>query len=496
MTTNVLSPVAGSSTPKVALSGLTISDALARFADGSLTSEALVTACIERAHAGVELNAFITLDEHGALAAARAADSARQAGLPAGPLAGIPIVVKDNIHAAGLPSTAGTPALANFVPTADAPVLGRLREAGAIILGKTNMHELAFGATGYNTAFHCENVVGVRNPYDPTRIAGGSSSGSGAALGARMALGALGTDTGGSMRIPCALNGCASMRPSMGRYPQAGITPISTSRDTAGPMALCMSDVALLDALITGEADLPPVELKTLRLGVVPGFWANMDGEVGPVAMAVKEKLRSVGVSIIDIEDTEILTLNHAVGFPVVLHEAYDAMVDYLAAEGPGLTIETLFAGISSPDVRGIYEQLVLPRKLLDDDGLLIDSAPVYDAAQQTGRPALKAHYKALFERHALDAFVFPTVPVIAPLATPDVSLPQNFERLIQNTEPAASAGLPCIQLPIGLGAQTGLPVGLELDGPAGSDRRLLAIGITLEAVLGRIAPAPLPNPS
>lgn len=486
MTHNTLSPA------QVDIDGLTFAETLRQLDNGSLSSEALVTAYLQRAKAHPALNIFITLDEAGALAAARAVDAARREGRAVGPLAGIPVVVKDNIHVAGMPSTAGTRALADFVPAEDAPVVKALRDAGAIMLGKTNMHELAFGATGYNAAFHVPDVVGVRNPYDPARIAGGSSSGSAAALGARMAPAALGTDTGGSMRIPPALNGCSSLRPSANRYAAEGVAPISSSRDTTGPMALCMADVALLDALITGEQALPPVELATLRLGVVADFWANMDAEVAPIAAAVRQKLEAVGVSFVEVDDKQIMALNNAVGFPVVFHEAYPDMVAYLRDQGPGISIEQLRAGIVSPDVAGIYDTFVLPRKALDGAGNVVDSAPLYEVAQNSGRPALRAHYQALFERYQLDAFAFPTTPTVAPLAKPDVSEPQNFALLIQNTEPSASAGLPGIQLPIGRGASTGLPVGFELDGQAGQDRRLLAIGIALENVLGRITPPAL----
>lgn len=468
---------------------LTISQAQAAFRDGSLTSRALVQACLDRAESGAQLNAFVTLDAAGALAAADASDRARLAGEPLKPLSGIPIVVKDNIHAEGLRSTAGTPALAGFVPLQDAPVLHRLREAGAIVLGKTNLHELAFGVTGYNPAFNTGSLIGVRNAYDARRIAGGSSSGSATALGARMALAALGTDTGGSMRIPCALNGCASLRPSAGRYPDQGIVPIAPSRDTAGPMALCMADVALLDGLICDDASLPAIELSELRLGVAAEFWRDLDAETRAIATTALKKLSDAGVNLVTVTDSRLQALNHPIGFPVVIHEARSAMVAYLRDQGPGITIEALAQQIASPDVRAVYEQMVLPGRVATDAGL-VAAEPLYQAAMMGGKAALKAHYEELFNEYALDALLFPTSPVVAPIAEAQISEPGNFDKLIRNTEPAASAGLPCIQLPVGLGADTGMPVGLELDAPAGSDRRLLSIGIALEAVLGRIAPA------
>ncbi|MNF41009.1 Mandelamide hydrolase [compost metagenome] len=468
------------------VSDLTIGEAMSAFRDGVLSCSELVRACLERAEEGRELNVYVTLDAQGALDAAQEADDARRAGARLKPLSGIPIVVKDNIHAAGLPCTAGTPAFADFVPARDAPVLQKLRDAGAILLGKTNMHELAFGATGYNGAFNTGSRPGVRNAYDSERIAGGSSSGSAAALGARMALGALGTDTGGSMRIPCALNGCASLRPSAGRYASEGVIPISRSRDTVGPMGLCMADVALLDALITDEHGLPPVALDELRLGVVDSLWRGLDDDTREVAEAALGKLRDHGVTLVELTDSALLELNQAVGFPVVIHEAYDSMRDYLREEGPGIAIEELAAGIHSPDVRAIYHDWVLPRRIPGGRGL-VDVEPLYKAAQNGGRQALRERYQDLFERYGLDALVFPTTTIVAPLAGDEVNLPECFERLIRNTEPAASAGLPGIQLPIGLGARTGLPVGLELDALNGNDRRLLAIGVVLEALFGRI---------
>lgn len=474
------------STATHAPSDLTIAEAVEAFRDGVLTSVELVHACLERSEDGRDLNIYVTLDGVGALQAAQAADAARKAGEPQKPLSGIPIVVKDNIHVAGLQCTAGSPVFEGFVPAEDAPTVRALRDAGAIILGKTNMHELAFGATGYNGAYNTGREVGVRNPYDSTRIAGGSSSGSAAALGARMALAALGTDTGGSMRIPPALNGCASLRPSQGRYSDRGVIPIARSRDTVGPMALCMADVALLDGLITVEFALPSVILSDLRLGVPSEFWHNLDEDTQELAEAALEKLRLHGVTLVPIDKSGLLELNEPVGFPVVIYEAYDCMVEYLREYGHDMTIEQVAEKLHSPDVRYIYENWVLPRKMPAGDEL-VNLTPIYEAARDSGRQAIRERYQDLFEQHQLDALIFPTTCVVAPLANEEVNLPSNFERLIQNTEPSASAGLPGIQLPVGLGSRSGLPVGMELDGPSWSDRRLLAIGQLLEGIFGRV---------
>lgn len=485
--------VSGCATPPATtppdLDTLTATDAAARICAGTLSSEALTRAALARAQARAELNVFVTLDAEGALRAAQAADRARGTGGACLPLQGVPIVVKDNIHAQGLPSTAGTPALRNFVPREDAPVLQALRSAGAVVLGKTQMHELAFGVTGFNPSFTPAGAPGVRNAYDPTKVAGGSSSGTAAALGARIALAGLGTDTGGSVRIPCAFNGCASLRPTVGRYPQAGIAPISHTRDTAGPMAVSMRDVELLDRVITGAAPVTAVPLNTLRLGVVPGMLANLDADTRSAWGVTVARLRAAGVTLVDVPMAELGPLNAAVGFPLALYEAYDDMVAYLARWNTGVTIQQLAAGIRSPDVKGTYDGLVLPRKLPAPGGGRVDAAPAYRAVIGTQRPALASLYADTFATQRLDALVFPTVPRTAPAATPEASSLENFVLLIQNTDPGSNAGVPGIQVPMGLGATTGLPVGLELDGPAGSDRRLVGIGLSLEQLLGRLPP-------
>jgi Asp-tRNA(Asn)/Glu-tRNA(Gln) amidotransferase A subunit family amidase len=177
-------PVASSAETAPDLDQLTAEQAAADLCAGKITSKALVSAALARATAKANLNAFITLDEAGAMKQAAAFDASHKKGKSCKPLGGVPVVVKDNIEVAGLPSSAGTPALKGYIPKQDAPVVEKLRAAGAIIIGKTNMHELAFGISGYNGGFKTGPEPGVRNAYDATKIAGGSSSGTASAIGA------------------------------------------------------------------------------------------------------------------------------------------------------------------------------------------------------------------------------------------------------------------------------------------------------------------------
>ncbi|MDA9467750.1 indoleacetamide hydrolase [Bradyrhizobium sp. CCBAU 53415] len=465
---------------------LTLTKAADGLRAGKVTSTTLTREALARAKANADLNAFVTLDEAGALTAAAAFDAK---GDRSKLLGGVPVVIKDNIEVAGLPCSAGTPALKDYIPRADAPVAARLRAAGAIIIGKTSMHELAFGISGYNTAFRTGTEFGVRNAYDRALIAGGSSSGTGAAIGARIVAGGLGTDTGGSVRVPAALNGCASLRPTVGRYPQAGIAPISHTRDTAGPMAATIADVELLDRVIAGGDEIAPADLKQVRIGIASSMLTNLDADTEVAFRAAIAKMMAQRITIVEIEMPRLAELNGQVGFPVALYEAYDDMIAYLDHTGTGLSIEALAKDISSLDVKGTYDSLVIPRKLPGPDNTLIDAKPIYDAAIKIARPALQTLYGDTFSGNRLDAIAFPTTPRVAIASNPDSSSPENFGLFIQNTDPGSNAGIPGIQIPVALGGTSQLPIGLELDGPAGSDRHLLAIGMALEIIFGRLPP-------
>ncbi len=480
---------ASTATRPADLTQLGVAEAAQLIRDKKITSAELTQAYITRADANPQLNAFVTLDRAGAMAAARRADADLAGGMPTGPLLGVPLVVKDNTHVAGLPNTAGTPALRGFVPKENAPTVQKLVGAGAVILGKTNMHELAFGISGYNEGFFTAQPIGVRNPYDRKRIAGGSSSGTGAAIAARLAPGGLGSDTGGSVRIPAALTGGAGLRPTLGRYSQAGVTPISHSRDTVGPMARTVADVALLDSVITGAGVLAPAALRGVRLGVYRAyFFKDLDADTRAVTEAALDKLRRAGATIVEIDMPALEQTNDAASFPVALYEAYDDLKAYLDKYQTGLSVEQVAAQIASKDVKGTYDGLVLPRKLPVPNGV-VDAAPVYAAAMKDARPALLKIFNDAFQRHGIDALVAPTTPAVAVAQGPDASSLGTFLRFIRNTDPGSNAGIPGLTIPAGLGPTTGLPVGLSLDGPRGSDQRLLAIGTAIENLLGRTPP-------
>ena len=464
------------------LTTLTISEAAAALQRGELTAAAYADALLARAAKLAALNAFIHLDADSVRAAARAADAQRAGGAKPGPLHGVPLALKDNLDTAGVATTAGTPGLRGNRPARNAPVVQRLLDAGAIVFGKANLHELAYGITNNNAGFGA-----ARNPYDSTRIPGGSSGGVGVAVGARMVAGGIGSDTGGSVRIPAALCGIVGFRPSTGRWSQSGIVPISHTRDTAGPMTRSVADCVLLDRVVTGSAELPAATLKGLRLGVPRGhFWENLDSEVATLMESTLRTLKDAGAILVEANIPDAPRLDNEAGFPIALFETIVDLDAYLSEHGTTMRYADIVAQVASPDVKGLLQSLI-------GDGAVPEAA--YRHALQVQRPQLQATYSDYFQRHDVSAMVFPTTPLPAVPIGQDETVMLNgqsvptFPTFIRNCSPASVAGIPGISLPAAM-TRSGLPVGLELDAPQNADARLLAIARAVEALLPQ-TPAP-----
>lgn len=449
---------------------------------GSVRAADLAEQWIERTESAQALNCYVEFDADRFRQQAQAADAQRAAGQRL-PLLGIPVALKDNIEAAGFQCGNGTRALHGLHAKRDAELVRRLRAAGAIIPGKVGMHELAFGATTNNA------VTGaVHNPWDPTRIAGGSSGGSGAVVAARLVPAAIGTDTGGSVRVPAALCGVAGLRPTVGRVSQQGIAPIAATRDTAGPLARSVADLILLDSVLAGDdAPAPAVALQGLTLGLPQEyFWDDIAPDVRRTTEAALDTLRTAGVRFVPVSLPGLAQLNSEVSFVVALYEFVRDMTRYLHESGHGIGFDQLVAAIGSPDVQALARPLI-------EGGAIPE--PAYRQALET-RQRLQAVYRDAFAASGAAALVFPTTPRTASRLGEDQTVDLNghasptFATFIRNTDPGSNAAIPGLSLPIGL--SDGLPVGLALDGPAGSDRRLLAIGAAIEAALPPMPPAPL----
>ena len=461
----------------MALHDLPLVDVLDGLSKRTFSAEELSRALIARARYYTDLNAFIAFDEEQILSSARQADERRAAG-DAAPLLGAPIVFKDNIDVAGLVTTGGTNALRHNVVKRSAPVAQRLLDGGAFVFGKANLHELAFGCTSNNASFGA-----ARNPYDPDRIAGGSSGGTAAAVGARFAPAGIGSDTGGSVRIPAGFCGNAGLRPTTDRYPAGGVVPISHSRDTAGPMARSVADVRLLDGILAGRTGAPSAlpNLSDVRIGVPRTlFFDALDTSVATGAEATLERLKSYGVTLIEADIPDVEAVHKAGNFPVLLYEAVVDLNVYLTANETGLDFAAVVAEVGSPDVRQILEPLL-------GDGGIEESA--YREALTVHRPRLQEIYAAYFTEHQVDAVIYPTVPVLPVLidqaqsgAMEDGDTVPAINLFDRNTGPASNAGIPSLTMPAGVD-EDGLPLSYTLDAPVGEDDALLALGVALEAV-------------
>lgn len=452
---------------------------------GELSAEAYADALLERCAEAAYLNAFITLEPQGVREAARAADTARAAGKTLGALHGLPIPIKDSVNTRDLPTTAGTPALRKFRPGDDAAIVERLKSAGALVLGKTNIHELSFGWTSDNQAFGA-----VRNPYDPMRIPGGSSGGTAAAVAARMAPLGVAEDTQGSIRVPAALSGVTGLRPTTGRYPNAGVAPITPLFDQVGPHARDVSDIVLFDQAVTGDVrPVAPAQLRGLRIGLVRDYYfSGLEAGLERVIEAALGALRAEGVVFVEVAAPGLAELISQVTGLVQVHDAGGALARYLKESGATVSVDELVAQASA-DVRGLWERFVLP------GAPMAVSEAAYAAARNEHRPRLQRLFADLFQSQGLAALVLPATMVAATpigqaeqVTIGDRTVP--FQTAIaRNISPGSTAGLPGLVLPAGLTSGLRLPVGIELDGPAGSDRTLLSIGLAVERAIGPIPP-------
>jgi mandelamide amidase len=454
---------------------------------GELTAEHYAQVLLERYKEHKNLNAVTYIDESRLLENAREVDSARSRGAQLGPLAGLPIALKDNINTIGFPTTAGTAFLKEYRPTANAPLADMLFKQGAILFAKTNMHELALGGTSANPTFGY-----VKNPYDLSRIPGGSSGGTAAAVAARIVPLGFGSDTAGSIRMPAHFCGIAGLRPSNPKtdkaYPVDGIVPLILAFDVPGPIARNVADIALVHTAITRGPDLAPADLHGLRIGIPRAYyWETLEGDVARVMEASLSKLRDVGAVFVDVDFADLTKAALGVRAPLGPEGFRVDLGDFLAREYPAMDMKNAYASIASRSVR-----------LREEDAR--DHPPRREDVQkaQAAMDEVGMRYKDAFRRYNVAAIAYPPVPFSAPsLPAEDNDVPalefggQPFAvAVIRNAVVGPVYRAPGLSIPAGL-TSDGLPVGIEFDGPPGEDNELLRLGMAIEAVLG-----PLPPPT
>ena len=457
---------------------------------GEVTSRELVVAYQARIKAydrrGPALNAMVVSNPNAAAAADRL-DAERAAGQVRGPLHGIPVVVKDNYDTADMPTSAGAVGLAASLPPDDATQVRRLREAGAIILGKTSMHELARGITTVSS------LTGqTRNPYDPTRNPGGSSGGTGAAVAASFAAVGMGSDTCGSIRIPSAHHALAGLRGTRGLASGDGIVPLSTTQDIGGPLARSVEDLAItLDATVgfdpadpvtrRSEGRVPasyrdyldPDGLRGVRLAVL-GELLGDDGAERPVGTVIEtaaETMAEAGAEMVDVGETDLRSrLEDASVIGLEFRRDFDA---YLAAT-PGAPVRSLAELVDL----GLYHEVI-------DGGLRrsleVETLDTDDYRERLARrDEVRAAVEALLDRHDLTALVYPTIRQTA--------RPVGLAQPGSNCALSAISGLPAVTVPAGY-APDGMPVGLEMIGREFAEPDLIRLAYAFEQATGHRRP-------
>jgi amidase len=450
---------------------------------GDVTSRQLVTGYLARIaaydHQGPGLNAMVQVSDD-VWTVADARDAERAQGRTLGPLHGVPVVVKDNYDIVGMPTSAGTIGLATSIPPDDAFQVRRLREAGAIILGKTNMHELARGITTVSS------IAGqTRNPYDPSRNPGGSSGGTGAAVAASYAAVGMGSDTCGSIRIPSAHHALVGLRGTRGLASGDGIIPLSSTQDIGGPLARSVEDLAItLDVTVgpdpadetteRGRGRIPATFTDALDAGALRGARVALLGEllgataaerpVRAVIEAAAEQMSMAGAELVDIGDTDFGTLLD--GASVIGLEFKFDFDRYLAAT-PGAAVRSLAELVE----RGLYHQVLGSGALqasLDVETLDTDDY----RGRLAKRAAVRLAVEAVLDEHDLTALIYPTIR--------ETARPIGQGQQGSNCALSAVSGLPAITVPAGY-ATDGMPVGLEMIGREFSEADLLALAYAFE---------------
>jgi len=440
----------------------TILELAADLATGRTTSRKLTEEALARIDdpAGEGQRAFIKVYRQQALAAADASDALRKAELVPGPLAGIPVSIKNLCDVAGETTLAGSTALEDAAPAwTDAPVVARLRAAGAIIVGSTNMSEFAFSGVGFNPHYGTPG-----NPADRKRVPGGSSSGAAVSVADRMAVAALGTDTGGSVRVPSAVCGLVGFKPTARRVPIDGVIPLSTSLDSIGPLANSVECCAIVDAVFAGApvAVPNPVPLAGLRFGV-PNHYV-LDDLDPAVATAFERACRTLSAKGATVESVDLPQLNEL--------PAINAKGGFAASEAHAWHRQLI-------DRRGKdYDQLILPRIMRGKDMSAADYIDLLHA-----RADLQKRVSAVTAN--FDAVVMPSSAIVAPTLE-EVSTPQGFTAknmlLLRNCTVGNFLDRCGISLPCHEAGE--LPVGFMLMGEPMADQRLLAIARSVAPIV------------
>ncbi|WP_432013479.1 Asp-tRNA(Asn)/Glu-tRNA(Gln) amidotransferase subunit GatA [Streptomyces cucumeris] len=475
----------------------TAAEIAAKVASGELTAVEVTEAHLARIEAVDEkVHAFLHVDREGALAQARAVDEQRERGEELGPLAGVPLALKDIFTTRGIPTTVGSKILEGWLPPYDATVTRRLRDAGVIVLGKTNMDEFAMGSSTENSAY---GPTG--NPWDLTRIPGGSGGGSSASLASFQAPLAIGTDTGGSIRQPAAVTGTVGVKPTYGGVSRYGMVAFSSSLDQGGPCARTVLDAALLHEVIAGHdpldstsiaAPVPPVveaarngSVQGMRIGVVKEFAG--EGYQAGVMQRFNESvelLRELGAEIVEISCPSF-DKALAAYYLIAPSECssnlarFDAMRYGLRVGDDGTRSAEDVTALTRAEGFGAE---VKRRIMLGTYALSSGYYDAYYGSAQKVRTLITRDFEKAFEQ--VDVLVSPTTPTTAFPIGERADDPMAMYLADLCTIPANLAGNAAMSLPCGLAPEDGLPVGLQIIAPAMADDRLYKVGAAVEAAL------------